>query len=122
MSSSSCRITNGDPSESSSTTASAEIVQDIIEDVSGDDNSTGNAQTNNKDDGQTNADDDNGQQSKLVEFHVKTTLTPRWVGKIFVSYSLWPLDVTRWIYLITKNLLFHNPKPTILKSNQIPPL
>ena len=51
MSSSSRRITSGDPSESSSTTALAEIAQDIIEDVSGDDDSTVNAQTNNKDDG-----------------------------------------------------------------------
>ena len=51
MSSSSHQITNGDLSDSSSTTASVEIVQDIIEDVSGDDDSTGNAQTNNKDDG-----------------------------------------------------------------------
>ena len=122
MSSSSCRITNGDPSESSSTTASAEIAQDIIEDVSGDDDSTSNAQTNNKDNGPTNADDDDGQQSKLTEFHVKTTLTLQWVGKIFMSYSLWQLDVTRWIYLITKNLLFLDRKLTILKSNQIPPL
>ena len=123
MSSTSRRITNGDPSESSSTTALAEIVQDIIEDVSGDDDSTSNAQTNNKDDGPTNADDDDdGEQSKLTEFHAKTTLTLRWVGKIFVSYSLWQLDVTRWIYLTTKNLLFLDRKLTILKSNPIPPL
>ena len=71
MSSSSRRITNGDPLDSSSTTASVEIVQDIIEDVSGDDDSTGNAQTNNKDDGRTNADDDDRQQSRLTEFHVR---------------------------------------------------
>ena len=122
MSSTSCRITNGDPSESSSTTALVEIVQDIIEDVSGDDDSTSNGQTNNKDDGPTNADADDIQQSKLTEFHAKTTLTLRWVGKIFMSYSLWQLDVTRWIYLITKNLLFLDRKLTILKSNPIPPL
>ena len=67
MSSSSCRITNGDPLDSSSTTASVEIVQDIIEDVSGDDDSTGNTQTNNKDVGRTNADDDDRQQSRLTE-------------------------------------------------------
>ena len=65
MSSSSRRITNGDPSDSSSTTASAEKAKDIIEDLSGDDDSTGNAQTNNTDNGQTNdADDDDGQHSK----------------------------------------------------------
>ena len=51
MSSSSRQITNGDPSDSSSTTASVEIVQDIIEDLSGDDDSTGNAQSNNTDNG-----------------------------------------------------------------------
>ena len=71
MSSSSHGITNGDPSDSSSTTALAEIVQDMIEDVSGDDDSSGNTQTNNTDNGQTNADDDDGQQSKLTEFHAK---------------------------------------------------
>ena len=71
MSSSSRQIANSDPSESSSTTALAEIAQDIIEDVSGDDDSTGNAQTNNKDNGRTNADDDDRQQSKLMEFHAK---------------------------------------------------
>ena len=51
MSSSSHRITNSDPSASSSTTALAEIAQDISEDVSGDDDSTGNTQTNNTDNG-----------------------------------------------------------------------
>ena len=81
MSSSSCRITNGDPSESSSTTASAEIAQDIIEDVSGDDDSTSNAQTNNKDNGPTNADDDDGQQSKLMEFHAKNYFNSAMGGK-----------------------------------------
>ena len=81
MSSSSHRITNGDPSELSSTTASAEIVQDIIEDVSGDDNSTSNAQTINKDDGPTNADDDDRQQSKLTEFHVKNYFNSTMGGK-----------------------------------------
>ena len=62
--------------ESSSTTASAEIAQDIIEDVSGDDDSTGN-----KDDGQTNADDDDGQQSKLTEFHAKNYFNSTMGGK-----------------------------------------
>ena len=81
MSSSSHQITNGDPSDSSSTTASVEIAQDIIEDVSGDDDSTGNAQTNNTDDGRTNADDDNGQQSKLTEFHVKNYFNSMMGGK-----------------------------------------
>ena len=81
MSSSSRRITNGDPSKSSSTTALAEIAQDIIEDVSGDDDSTSNGQTNNKDDGPTNADDDNGQQSKLTEFHVKNYFNSTMGGK-----------------------------------------
>ena len=80
-SSSSHRITNGDLSESSSTTASAEIVQDIIEDVSGDDDSTSNGQTNNKDDGPTNADDDDGQQSKLMEFHAKNYFNSTMGGK-----------------------------------------
>ena len=81
MSSSSRRITNGDPSESSPTTASVEIAQDIIEDVSGDDDSTSNAQTNNKDDGQTKADDDDGQQSKLTEFHAKNYFNSTMGGK-----------------------------------------
>ena len=81
MSSSSRRITKGDPSEPSSTTASAEIAQDIIEDVSGDDDSTSNGQTNNKDDGPTNADDDNQQQSKLTEFHVKNYFNSTMGGK-----------------------------------------
>ena len=81
MSSSSCPITNGDLLESSSTTASAEIAQDIIEDVSGDDNSTGNAQTNNTDNGRTNADDDDRQQSKLTEFHVKNYFNSMMGGK-----------------------------------------
>ena len=81
MSSTSHRITNGDPSELSSTTASAEIAQDIIEDVSGDDDSTSNGQTNNKDDGPTNADDDDGQQSKLTEFHVKNYFNSTMGGK-----------------------------------------
>ena len=81
MSSSSCRMTNSDLSESSSTTASAEIAQDIIEDVSGDDDSTSNAQTNNKDNGPTNADDDNGQQSKLTEFHAKNYFNSMMGGK-----------------------------------------
>ena len=81
MSSTSRSITNGDPSESSSTTASAEIVQDIIEDVSGDDDSTSNGQTNNKDDGPTNADDDDGQQSKLMEFHAKNYFNSTMGGK-----------------------------------------
>ena len=75
------RITNGDPSESSSTTASAEIAQDVIEDVSGDDDSTSNGQTNNKDDGPTNAHDDDGQQSKLTEFHVKNYFNSAMGGK-----------------------------------------
>ena len=81
MSSSSRRITNSDPSDSSSTTASAEIAQDIIEDVSGDENSPGNAQTNNTDNGQTNADDDDGQQSKLTEFHAKNYFNSTMGGK-----------------------------------------
>ena len=81
MSSSSRRITNSDPSELSSTTASAEIAQDIIEDVSGDDDSTSNGQTNNKDDGPTNADDDDRQQSKLMEFHVKNYFNSTICGK-----------------------------------------
>ena len=81
MSSTSRRITNGDPSESSSTTASAEIAQEIIEDVSGDDDSTSNGQTNNKDDGPTNADDGNRQQSKLTEFHVKNYFNSTMGGK-----------------------------------------
>ena len=46
-------------------------MQDIIEDVRGEGNITGNTQTNNTDDGQTNADDDDRQQSKLTEFHAK---------------------------------------------------
>ena len=81
MSSSSCRITNSDPSDSSATTASAEIAQDIIEDVSGDDKSTANAQTNNRDNGQTNAADDDGQQSKLTEFHAKNYFNSTMGGK-----------------------------------------
>ena len=81
MSSSSCRIANGDPSGSSSTTASAEIAQDIIEDVSGDDDSTGNAKTNNTDNGRTNAADDDRQQLKLTEFHAKNYFNPTMVGK-----------------------------------------
>ena len=81
MPSSSRRITNSDLLESSSTTASAEIAQDIIEDVSGDDDSTGNTQTNNKDDGQANADDDDGQQSKLTEFHAKNYFNSTMGGK-----------------------------------------
>ena len=82
MSSTSHRITNSDPSESSSTTASAEIVQDVIEDVSGGDDSTSNGQTNNKDDGPTNADDDDdGEQSKLMEFHAKNYFNSTMGGK-----------------------------------------
>ena len=81
MSSTSCRITNSDPSESSSTTALVEIVQDIIEDVSGDDDSTSNGQTNNKDNGPTNADDDDRQQSKLTEFHAKNYFNSMMGGK-----------------------------------------
>ena len=81
MSSSSHRIANGDPSESSSTTALAGIVQDIIEDVSGDDDSTSNGQTNNKDNGPTNPDDDNGRQSKLTEFHAKNYFNSTMGGK-----------------------------------------
>ena len=81
MSSSSHEITNGDPLDSSSTTALAEIAQDIIEDVSGDDDSTGNAQTNNTDNGRTNADDDDGQQSKLTEFHAKNYFNSMMGGK-----------------------------------------
>ena len=61
--------------------ALAEIVQDIIEDVSGDDNSTGNAQNNNTDNGQTNADDDDGQHSKLTEFHRKNYFNSTMGGK-----------------------------------------
>ena len=48
MSSSSCRMTNSNLLESSTTTASVEIAQDIIEDVSGDDDSTSNAQPTTK--------------------------------------------------------------------------
>ena len=71
MSSSSCPITNGPPSDSSSTTEVVEKVRDIIEDLSGDDDSTENVQTNNTDNGQTNnADDDDRQHSKLTKFHV----------------------------------------------------
>ena len=81
MSSSSRRITNSDLLESSSTTVSAEIAQDIIEDVSGDDGSTSNGQTNNKDDGPTNADDDDRQQSKLTEFHAKNYFNSTMGGK-----------------------------------------
>ena len=82
MSSSSHQITNGNPLDSSSTTASAEIVQDIIEDVSGDDDSTGNGQTNNTDSGRTNdAEDDDGQHSKLTEFHMKNSFNSTMGGK-----------------------------------------
>ena len=83
MSSSSCQITNADLSDSSSTTALVEIVQDIIEDLSGDDDSTGNAQTNKTDNGQTNddADDDDRQHSKLTEFHVKNYFNSTMGGK-----------------------------------------
>ena len=56
-------------------------MQDIIVDVSGDDNSTGNIQTNNTDNGQTNADDDDRQQSKLTEFHVKNYFNSTMGGK-----------------------------------------
>ena len=51
MSSSSHQLTNSDPLDSSSTIALVETAQDIIEDLSGDDDSTGNAQTNNTDNG-----------------------------------------------------------------------
>ena len=94
MSSTSHRITNGDPSELSSTPASAEIAQDIIEDVSGDDDSTSNGQTNNKDDGPTNADDDDdGEQSKLMEFHAKLKLLQLYDGwersSCLIRYGNW---------------------------------
>ena len=56
-------------------------MQDIIVDVSGDDNSTGNIQTNNTDNGQTNADDDDRQQSKLTEFHAKNYFNSTMGGK-----------------------------------------
>ena len=68
LSSSSHLITNGPLSDSSSTMEVAEKAQDIFEDLSRDDESTDNVQTNNTDNGQTNnADDDNGQHSKLTE-------------------------------------------------------
>ena len=82
MSSSSRQISNSDLLDSSSTMASAEIAQDIIEDLSGNDDSTGNAQTNNTDNGRTNdADDDNGQHSKLTEFHMKNYFNSTMDGK-----------------------------------------
>ena len=62
--------------------ASAEIAQDIIEDLSGDDDSTGNAQTNNTDIGQTNdADDEDGQHLKLTKFYVKNYFNSTMGGK-----------------------------------------
>ena len=81
MLSSSHRITNSDPPDSSSNMASAEIVQDINEDVSGDDNSTGNAQTISTDNGQTNADDDDRQHSKLTELNAKNYFNSMMGGK-----------------------------------------
>ena len=82
MSSSSHPITNGPPSDTSSTTEAAEKAQDIIEDLSGDDDSTDNVQTNNTDNGQTNdADDDDGQHLKLTEFHVKNYFNSTMGGK-----------------------------------------
>ena len=82
MSSSSCPIMNSPPSDSSSTMEAAEKAQDIIEDLSRDDDSTDNVQTNNTDNGQTNdADDDNGQHSKLTKFHVKNYFNSTMGGK-----------------------------------------
>ena len=49
--------------------------------MSGDENSPGKAQTNNTDNGQTNADDDDGQQSKLTEFHAKNYFNSTMGGK-----------------------------------------
>ena len=82
MSSSSHPITNSPPSDSSSTTEAVEKAQDIIEDLSGDDDSTDNVQTNNTDNGQTNdADDDDRQHSKLTEFHMKNYFNSTMGGK-----------------------------------------
>ena len=75
MSFSSCLIMNGPLSDSSSTMEAVENMQDIIEDLSRDDNSTDNVQTNNSDNRQTNdADDDDRQHSKLTKFHAKNLL------------------------------------------------
>ena len=49
--------------------------------MSGDDDSTGNAKTNNTDNGRTNAADDDGQQLKLTEFHAKNYFNPTMGGK-----------------------------------------
>ena len=82
MSSSSRLITNGPLSDSSSTTEASEKAQAIIEDLSGDDDSTENVQTNNTDNGQTNdVDDDNKQHSKLTKFHTKNYFNSTMGGK-----------------------------------------
>ena len=82
MSSSSRPIMNSPPSDSSSTMEAAEKVQDIIEDLSRDDDSPDNVQTNNTDNGQTNdADDDDRQHSKLTKFHVKNYFNSTIGGK-----------------------------------------
>ena len=76
MSSSSRPITNSPLSDL------AEKVQDIIEDLSRDDDSTDNVQTNNTDNGQTNdADDDDRQCSKLTKFHTKNYFNSTMGGK-----------------------------------------
>ena len=75
MSSSSCPIMNGPPSDSSSTTGAAEKAQDIVEDLSrDDDDSTDNGQTNY-------AADDDRQHSKLTEFHMKNYFNSTMGGK-----------------------------------------
>ena len=82
MSSSSRLIMNCPPSDSSSTMEAAEKAQDIIEELSGDDDSTDNVQTINTENGQTNdADDVNGQHLKLTEFHAKNYFNSTMGGK-----------------------------------------
>ena len=82
MSSSSHLIMNGPLSDSSSTMEVAEKAQGIIEDLSGDDDSTDNVQTHNTDNGQTNdADDDDRQHLKLTEFHAKNYFHSTMGGK-----------------------------------------
>ena len=82
MSSSSCLIMNGPLSDSSSTTEAAEKAQDIVEDLSRDDDSTDNGQTNY-------ADDDDRQHSKLTEFHMKNYFNSTMGGKdLHVSFTM----------------------------------
>ena len=116
MSSSSHLIMDCPPSDSSSTMEAAEKAQDIIEDLSGDDYSTDNVQTNNTENGQTNdADDDNGQHSKLTEFHAKNYHKHRELsapGSQVTTPPVWKTFDTRFLFTSTRKNLFTRTKST----------